>query len=333
MYDTENVLSFEKFPLFKIPGQPSKPRYSPQFVSNGKFCYQLSFNEVSQLSLLFEGFAFNVIIKKPMSSDESAENISSVFYNKNFPHSVALITNEEKPTYDLNSIQLVDNTKYEVTVQPSHSKRLSKRNKPCLTEEQLNNVRPYSKTYCQFDCLDQTWVENNFSTCHILEFSLKAQNSKPEEYKLCSSLEHDLNVKNAIQSFFDRGVFKFCLKSCLRACERWEYHYTVYSKGVSTDINQTELYVLFNPINAMIFTEEVYTYNWDTLLSNIGGQLGLWMGGSILSVTQLIYFLLLCCVDGKLTKILKINGDGKGCETNVTQMDTIEQKTQTEAEN
>ena len=43
---------------------------------------------------------------------------------------------------------------------------------------------------------------------------------------------------------------------------------------------------------------EIYdreTYTWNTLVSNIGGQLGLWLGASALSLVQLLYASLAAC--------------------------------------
>lgn len=37
---------------------------------------------------------------------------------------------------------------------------------------------------------------------------------------------------------------------------------------------------------------EVTTYTWDRFLSNVGGQLGLWVGASVVSIVQLVHFVM-----------------------------------------
>lgn len=43
----------------------------------------------------------------------------------------------------------------------------------------------------------------------------------------------------------------------------------------------------------ILWYEEVPTYTVDTFISNIGGQLGLWLGASVISVVQIVYY---CCL-------------------------------------
>lgn len=229
-----------------------------------------------------------------------------IFSPKRYPRTSAVITHEERPKYGISFIHLLDDTKYEITIHPSLSKRLSSIKKPCLSNEQLQKLQPYSKNFCQFDCMNEQFVEKNFSSCYVLDFSIRAQDGKPGQYKLCSYLENNLQRKDSIEAFFKDDLFQSCEKSCLTPCELWHYDYTIYTKG-PTFLNRTELHVVFNPRNGIIFTEEIPTYSWDTLLSNIGGQLGLWMGGSIISLFQIIYFLILYFIEMNISKKLKLS--------------------------
>ena len=44
-------------------------------------------------------------------------------------------------------------------------------------------------------------------------------------------------------------------------------------------------------------------YTYVTLLANVGGQLGLWIGASILSLIQMLFFLIRCFYLSRAVKV------------------------------
>lgn len=82
-----------------------------------------------------------------------------------------------------------------------------------------------------------------------------------------------------------------CLSTCIPVCEQWMYkHSTIIFENFNSSIY---LRLLYNPSDGILTYEEVPTYNFDTFISNIGGQLGLWLGASVVSVFQIIYYMCL----------------------------------------
>ena len=47
--------------------------------------------------------------------------------------------------------------------------------------------------------------------------------------------------------------------------------------------------------NELIFkVEEVKAFTWDVAIANVGGQAGLWMGCSIVTIIQALFYLGIC---------------------------------------
>ena len=99
------------------------------------------------------------------------------------------------------------------------------------------------------------------------------------------------------------SIFNYCAEKCKHPCHYWEYYPTVtLTKFPSTSIlskwlNRSNLH---NYILLEVFYERLeyttvkhlYSMSPQQFISNLGGQLGLWVGGSILTLTQIIMFLL-----------------------------------------
>lgn len=56
------------------------------------------------------------------------------------------------------------------------------------------------------------------------------------------------------------------------------------------------LWLYYEVDDGILVFEEIPTYTWATMISNIGGQLGLWTGASLLTGLELIYLLTHVCV-------------------------------------
>ena len=87
--------------------------------------------------------------------------------------------------------------------------------------------------------------------------------------------------------------FENCANKCLNPCVNWVYDASfvvIRTLDLPTDEkNVIALTVFIEP--PFSFTEIIETkiYSWETLVSNIVGQLGLWLGASALSLIQLLY--------------------------------------------
>ncbi|XP_049825892.1 sodium channel protein Nach-like [Aethina tumida] len=84
---------------------------------------------------------------------------------------------------------------------------------------------------------------------------------------------------------------------CLSQCNQVTYEYRTvhqyYSSPVvgydDDSINETVLNVYFNDVACTQYKRSIYI-TWDSLLASIGGIFGLCMGGSIISLIEIVYF-------------------------------------------
>lgn len=83
-----------------------------------------------------------------------------------------------------------------------------------------------------------------------------------------------------------------CKLRCLESCTQWFYSATsqvsrsgeVWPLRLNIEIN-------FQLSHSVMVSEEVAAYTWTTLIGNIGGLLGIWLGASLLSFLQSLYLL------------------------------------------
>lgn len=83
---------------------------------------------------------------------------------------------------------------------------------------------------------------------------------------------------------------------CTVPCTEWKFASTVSDLPLPEEfINvgfPTLHYVEYPLANDILVMTEVRTQSWETIIGNIGGIIGLWLGASVLSLLQLFY---LCC--------------------------------------
>lgn len=96
-----------------------------------------------------------------------------------------------------------------------------------------------------------------------------------------------------------------CLRTCLPVCEQWIFKHSTLTFDYQTSYIHIRL--LYNPTDGILTYEEVNTYTFDTFISNIGGQLGLWLGASMVSLFQTFYYSCLSIVSHAQLKLNKEN--------------------------
>uniref|UniRef100_A0A914E7K2 Uncharacterized protein n=1 Tax=Acrobeloides nanus TaxID=290746 RepID=A0A914E7K2_9BILA len=163
----------------------------------------------------------------------------------------------------------------------------------------------YSATKCKALCRAQFF--NSQCGCSPMVYNIEGAYPVCTASDLYSCLRNKL-LKNAADKDSALLIIPKCIQ-CKVECDRWEYvTYNSYSIGYSKGAlnwfkhqnpNWTDEYVTSNFVTIDIFFRDVsYTEyqqiqstNLVTTLSNIGGNMGMWLGMSILSVIEvLIYF-------------------------------------------
>jgi hypothetical protein len=194
------------------------------------------------------------------------------------------------------------NTSYLVKIAPHKQTRIDQyyEGDECLTDEEFRS-RNISKDMCVSDCEQRIYGPACWNFVHLGYFhgstvpGQRANTSVP----LWSSLIHDFKdprdwseCQKREKENFDRCT----MENCLPQCEEWIYDIiilVVTGRRIMTHIREAALTVVFSYQikSGTVVVEEQATYTWHTFLSNVGGQTGLWLGISVLSVCQFVFFL------------------------------------------
>jgi Amiloride-sensitive sodium channel len=85
-----------------------------------------------------------------------------------------------------------------------------------------------------------------------------------------------------------------CSSRCPIPCETRSYEVSISSRAqsVTTAPRDTRLFINLDIEDGIAVFEEVVVYTIDTLVSNLGGVLGLWLGGSMMTFVQIVFFVL-----------------------------------------
>lgn len=169
----------------------------------------------------------------------------------------------------------------------------------------MYNWKPTSEKQCdesgQFQSYTQCEVVCNSKykifrpeNCYIYLLSTDTSFNSSEE--LTNSCTFDQNISGTIE--VDLAGYQQCLDSCTSSCVQWNYEFNqaLYPRqltdGLITDVKGL-VSLKFSDVENTLVINILPAVSWDDAVANVGGLLGLWIGGSILSFIQLIY--IFCC--------------------------------------
>lgn len=186
---------------------------------------------------------------------------------------------ENMRIYDLNL-----GSNYAIEIVPTLTRQISTNSNPCNDfAHRLScgiecTAKTHKKLYrCQVAFnMDRTGVDPN--TCNFFDIILSENSSVNSK-----TLEYSNNYDN-------------CLRSCKSPCDRWHYDVSIRNTFDYRDMNMIRIvFSLPNKLDLIIF-EQMPTYNVHSFISNIGGQISLWCGASIISLVHVGYFFIrVCC--------------------------------------
>lgn len=211
---------------------------------------------------------------------------------------VSYLTQNEFFLHD--PVLLNRNSSYVLRIKPTLYQRLNKPEKPCVTPEIYRRTN-HSQLMCYARCDEEH--KRKCQGCFYLGYHPgKISNGTiPADFNipLCSSIFHDVVAENCTSS---GPLFDGCIRVCNPLCHEWVYETTIIpvsQRKLLSQNKEEDITVAFSyqVRYGETVIKEVSTYTWDTFLSNVGGQLGLWMGASIVSLLQLLHFLAVLLYD------------------------------------
>lgn len=143
------------------------------------------------------------------------------------------------------------------------------------------------------DCVPYFYIRENLLSMLDLRF-YKLLIPGDEEYKICNDrLDFDCYDKVIIAIHDEESeAFKSC--GCLHACNSIEYNFDIYYENIknqTADGNTTRSSLsIYFADDEFIVLKRYASFGTVTLLSNIGGLLGLFLGVSVLSLVEVFYY-------------------------------------------
>lgn len=268
-----------------MPGQNTCYRTNVQYAGAGKFCFVITFQSLYQAPLVY--FPFSFVFRYKNVAKVSASNL--FVDHESPPYPIVLMGGEANVKFSSQILELKRNIIYKMTIRASYSTRLRTTIYQCVQVTEENKL--YSRQYCQFQCVQHKLVEEKLVPCYRFGVSDNVTDSKPETYRLCTSLDGTSSKAYFLTDSVSQIALNCSLGDCLPFCEQWRYEATIFTEPLGENNSAAEIHIVFNPVDGILHTEEIFMYEWDTFVSNIGGHLGLWMGGSVLSVIQLVYYI------------------------------------------
>lgn len=249
----------------------------------------------------------------PYNSSRPTENLYVGYYPNDF--------------FGTDPIKLAHNKSYVIKVTPTLQRRFSgvqlKTGRGCYDSEAMAEMN-HSQRMCYSDCEEWTYGPTCWNAQYI-GYSYDRPGSKRAPWYSSltySDIEPPKAEMEACQKR-EKPNYDTCAAKCLPACEEWIYDTTVVavnSRRMWMDHEEAAVTIVISyQVKAgTLAVEEVSTYTYHTFLSNIGGQLGLWyvcpwvlrkvtrninarlsyrLGASVLSVCQLVFFLVRLAYD------------------------------------
>lgn len=152
-----------------------------------------------------------------------------------------------------------------------------------------------SKEYYQSECIDYCEYYLKAMTCHMLDIFLEFSYLYHESI---SSFNDQFNSKilaNCNKSLIDDAIndyntnkYKACESICPVECNKFSFSISsFYFKLPDGDVDFAELEVFYESFDYTVISQTPKS-TWDVVLGTIGGFIGLFLGASVLTVSEII---------------------------------------------
>lgn len=231
------------------------------FIANGKLTYKILFDDYC-ISDNRPSEVYKLNLSNPNMNSKYILNIGK---------SLELIDANSGFTLNFNN----ENLKIGI-VSVQEVKRIPSGNAECT-----NNAILHRKV-CRSECNEE--IIGKCGKCKFVRNGCEGLLEDGDGKRLCSLL--NLDYRQCLEE--NKEELSECYKKCLSPCLN-----TIYQFTVNRDKAENDTIVIITPTfgETGIFTfEEMSSYSFQSAISNIGGQLGLWLGMGIITIVQIILF-------------------------------------------
>ncbi|XP_072940723.1 sodium channel protein Nach-like [Epargyreus clarus] len=212
------------------------------------------------------------------------------------------------------SITITPSTYSDVTIEvwtidsSSDVRALSLKNRKCvLNQDHGENARSYQ------NCVTRLIMKKVVENCRCLPFRYKSEDLQVEELPACpwhqlpciyQTLER---VQGDIRAMIPEEA---CYQKCDYVQYETEAEYVNQGRNLKISKGYSRVAVHFSDDTCMKYRREVL-YTWDQMLANLGGIFGLCLGGSIISIIEILWFALELLYTTVVVSRKKITTQGK----------------------
>ncbi|XP_059047365.1 uncharacterized protein LOC131842815 [Achroia grisella] len=169
-------------------------------------------------------------------------------------------------------------------------KELSVKSRKCILETDA-----IYGTGFYYGCISANIVSRLVDNCQCLPFNYNADQLKVEDIYTSCSWDRLICVYSTLNKVFGNMKNVIGGSECYQRCDFIQYDTDVKyvrqeRKFNDVDGNHSRISVHFSDNTCLKYRREVL-YTWDQMLANLGGIFGLCLGGSIISIIELVWFL------------------------------------------
>ncbi|XP_070498133.1 pickpocket protein 28-like [Chironomus tepperi] len=183
-------------------------------------------------------------------------------------------------------------------------------------EKQLKFFKTYTKSHCEFECM----TNYTLNVCGCVRFSMPRSSSTPVCTIDNAECANDMMSKWPDYERFNDRFEATC--GCLKTCN--DLKYDVKFEKTSTSDNVLLIFSMYNfskgdavsRINFMfddfeiLEYEEYAAYSLHNFVADVGGLLGFFLGCSILSIIEIVYFIIETCLGKFKYRFIKQRKNG-----------------------
>lgn len=250
-----------------------------------KACYQIEFPTVSAAEGAKSLFA---------AEFRTPQNLT--------PNNYLLIGVNHQSAYFYDFVTVSAGHTYDIRITAQRDKSFPRSDSSCKSKEVVEETN-YDQQICFDKCLIDHYVKNY--NCKPISNGDRIFDTKRKNVDICSTKHGSLtkpgdNVTEPDESTvtnYIKQVTEKCQGNCTYPCDYTSYEYTLFEKSSMNTENATTLFFILMYARKGILTyQEIPTLSFQSAVSNVGGQLGLWMGLSIVSLVQVVSYFLNNCL-------------------------------------
>ena len=195
---------------------------------------------------------------------------------------------------------------YSIGMEKTEVERLGEPYSNCKSDDDNNEkdkleTNIFGGVYSSVKCVESCRLREIVESCGDVPFQYR--HFIPNKWY--SSSHNNKNISALEKCIKDHKSKRYCKLSCPHSCQQNKIKLSIV-KGSA--IHSNALFLLFSfPTMTVEHIEEFRLYSWQELLSNFGGVLGLMTGFSLMSVFEIIIYLILL-VNEKFIKHKLVNG-------------------------